>query len=93
MPISAAASIFSVAGTKFAPPLNDNTGDPNMERSKYFTAAIGSTVGGLVLLALGCIFCCGGCLPGGVQPQPQSREKSVDPIIVEDLEPADRTTP
>jgi hypothetical protein len=33
------------------------------ERSKYFTAAIASSIGGLVLLALGCVFCCGGCLP------------------------------
>lgn len=33
------------------------------ERGKYFTAAIASSIGGVVLLALGCIFCCGGCLP------------------------------
>jgi hypothetical protein len=64
-----------------------------MERSKYFTAAIGSALGGLALLALGCVFCCGGCLPGGVEPQPQPRQKGVDPIIVEDLEPVERPTP
>jgi hypothetical protein len=62
-----------------------------MERSKYFTAAIGSAIGGLALLALGCVFCCGGCLPSGVQPQ--LRQNDVEPIIVEDLEPVDRRTP
>jgi hypothetical protein len=56
-----------------------------MERSKYFTAAIASSLGGLALLALGCIFCCGGCLPGGVQPQPQPRQGDVEPIVVDDL--------
>jgi hypothetical protein len=58
-----------------------------MERSKYFTAAIGSAVGGLALLALGCIFCCGGCLPGGVQPERQLEPgpNNVRPGVVEDL--------
>jgi hypothetical protein len=60
-----------------------------MERSKYFTAAIGSSIGGLVLLALGCLFCCGGCLPGGGQP----RQNDVEPIRVDDLEPIDRRAP
>ena len=66
-----------------------------MERGRYFTAAIGSAIGGLALLALGCVFCCGGCLPGSVQPRQevQPRQNEVEPIIVEDLEPIDRRAP
>jgi hypothetical protein len=67
-----------------------------MERRTYFTAAIGSAVGGLALLALGCVFCCGGCLPGGGQPQPRQNglEPGVrDDLIVDDLEPIDRRNP
>jgi hypothetical protein len=50
------------------------------ERSRYFTAAIASSIGGLVLLALGCFFCCGGCMP--------SQDRVQEPVrpAVEDVD-------
>jgi hypothetical protein len=52
------------------------------ERSKYFMAAIASSIGGLVLLALGCVFCCGGCLPmqDRIQIEPRPPAEDVEAI-------------
>lgn len=62
-----------------------------MARSNYFMGAIASAVGGLVLLALGCVLCCGGCLPGDIEQQLRPQNE-VEPIIVDDL-PVERRAP